>query len=101
MSSRHSLVSTPGVGSPSRFKSNVLNALQGPYCGGKLAPAACSVTPKTRPVPLKIWLYSTIWGQKGGGKRRSAEKSKSGTFPLRLEIPQPQRDFHFFHRPGY
>jgi hypothetical protein len=54
MSSRHSLVSSPGVGSPSRFKSNVLNTLQRPYCGGKLAPAGCSVTPKTRPVPLKM-----------------------------------------------
>ena len=29
------------------------------------------------------------------------EKSKGGTFPLRLEIPQRQRDFHFFHRPDY
>ena len=29
------------------------------------------------------------------------EKSKSGTFSLRLEIPQRQRDFHFFHRPDY
>jgi len=29
------------------------------------------------------------------------EKSKDGTFPLRLEIPQKRRDFHFSHRPGY
>jgi hypothetical protein len=37
-------------------------------------------------------------GEKGGGRRRSEEKSKSGTFPLRLEIPQERRDSHFFHR---
>jgi hypothetical protein len=29
------------------------------------------------------------------------EKSKGRTFPLHLKLPQPQRDFHFFHRPGY
>jgi hypothetical protein len=29
------------------------------------------------------------------------EKSKGGTFPLRLEILQKRRDFHFSHRPGY
>jgi hypothetical protein len=29
------------------------------------------------------------------------EKSKGGTFPLRLKIPQQRRDFHFSHRPGY
>jgi hypothetical protein len=29
------------------------------------------------------------------------EKSKGRTFPLHLKIPQPQRDFHFSHRPGY
>ena len=29
------------------------------------------------------------------------EKSEGGTFPLRLEIPQKRRDFHFYHRPGY
>jgi hypothetical protein len=28
------------------------------------------------------------------------EKSKDGTFPLRLEIPQPRRDSHFSHRLG-
>jgi hypothetical protein len=36
---------------------------------------------------------------KGRGKSRSVEKSKSRTFPLHLKIPQPQRDFHFSHRP--
>ena len=41
-----------------------------------------------------------IVGEKGGGRRHSVEKSKSGTFPLRLEIPQERRDSHFFHRPG-
>jgi hypothetical protein len=35
-----------------------------------------------------------------GGSSRSEEKSKSGTFPPRLEIPQQRRDVHFFHRPG-
>jgi hypothetical protein len=35
-----------------------------------------------------------------GGRSRSEEKSKSGTFPPRLEISQERRDFHFFHRPG-
>jgi hypothetical protein len=29
------------------------------------------------------------------------EKSKGRTFPLHLNIPQPQRDVHFSHRPGY
>jgi len=38
-------------------------------------------------------------GEKDGGRRRSVEKSKSGTFPPRLEIPQERRDFHFSHRP--
>jgi hypothetical protein len=32
---------------------------------------------------------------------RFVEKSRGGTFSLRLEIPQRQRDFHFFHRPDY
>jgi hypothetical protein len=35
-----------------------------------------------------------------GGRSRSEEKSKSRTFPPRLEIPQQRRDFHFFHRSG-
>jgi hypothetical protein len=38
-------------------------------------------------------------GKKGPWKRRVVEKSKGGTFPLRLEIPQEQRDFHFFTAP--
>src|ERR1035437_3124434 len=38
-------------------------------------------------------------GEEGGGRSRSVEKSKSRTFPPRLEIPQVQRDFHFSHRP--
>src|SRR6202790_2233318 len=33
-----------------------------------------------------------------GGRSRSEEKSKSRTFPPRLEIPQERRDSHFFHR---
>src|ERR1019366_1428955 len=40
-------------------------------------------------------------GERGGGKSHCVEKSKGGTFPLRLEIPQERRDFHFSHRPGY
>jgi hypothetical protein len=36
----------------------------------------------------------------GGERSRSEEKSKSGTFPPHLEIPQERRDSHFFHRPG-
>jgi len=43
----------------------------------------------------------TICGYKGRGKSRSVEKSKDRTFPLHLKIPQPPRDFHFSHRPGY
>jgi len=39
-----------------------------------------------------------IVGEKGGGRCRSVEKSKGGTFPPRLEIPQARRDFHFSHR---
>ena len=39
-------------------------------------------------------------GEGVGGRSRSEEKSKSGTFPPRLEIPQERRDSHFFHRPG-
>jgi hypothetical protein len=38
-------------------------------------------------------------GEDVGGRRRSVEKSKNRTFPPRLEIPQVQQDFHFFHRP--
>ena len=38
-------------------------------------------------------------GEVDGGRRRSEEKSKCGTFPPRLEIPQVQRDSHFSHRP--
>jgi hypothetical protein len=38
-------------------------------------------------------------GEEVGGRCRSVEKSKSRTFPPRLEIPQEQRDFHFSHRP--
>jgi len=37
-------------------------------------------------------------GEAGGGRSRSEEKSKSGTFPPRLEILQVRRDFHFSHR---
>ena len=40
-------------------------------------------------------------GKRGRGKSRCVEKSKDGTFPLRLEIPQERRDSHFSHRPGY
>jgi hypothetical protein len=40
-------------------------------------------------------------GERGRGKSHCVEKSKGGTFPLRLEIPQKRRDFHFSHRPGY
>src|ERR1019366_5885854 len=40
-------------------------------------------------------------GEGGRGKSHCVEKSKGGTFPLRLEIPQERRDFHFSHRPGY
>lgn len=35
-----------------------------------------------------------------GGRSRSVEKSKSRTFPPRLEIPQERRDSHFSHRLG-
>jgi len=38
-------------------------------------------------------------GEEVGGRCRSVEKSKSRTFPPRLEIPQEQRDSHFSHRP--
>jgi hypothetical protein len=38
-------------------------------------------------------------GEEVGGRCRSEEKSKNGTFPPRLEIPQVQQDFHFSHRP--
>jgi hypothetical protein len=40
-------------------------------------------------------------GKKGGGKSRCVEKSNRGTFPLRLEIPQQQRDFALFPPPDY
>jgi hypothetical protein len=43
----------------------------------------------------------TIGEYKGRGKSRFVEKSKSRTFPQHLKIPQPKRDFHFSHRPGY
>ena len=39
-------------------------------------------------------------GKEGGGRSRSVEKSKSLTFPPRLEIPQERRDSHFSHRRG-
>src|ERR1039458_8876163 len=34
-----------------------------------------------------------------GGRSRSEEKSKSGTFPPRLEIPQKRRGFQLLHPP--
>jgi hypothetical protein len=40
-------------------------------------------------------------GKRGRGKSHCVEKSKDGTFPLRLEIPQERRDSHFSHRPGH
>ena len=40
---------------------------------------------------LYCGLYSSICGKKGRGKSRCVEKSKGGTFPLRLEIPQKRR----------
>jgi hypothetical protein len=49
---------------------------------------------------LSVFTAQSV-GYEGRGKSRSAEKSKGRTFPLRLEIPQRQRDFHFSHRPGY
>ena len=49
----------------------------------------------------KIGSVAESVGKKGRGKRRYVEKSRSGTFPLRLEIPQRRRDSHFSHRPGY
>src|SRR5256885_13179383 len=73
--------SSAGAGRPRRtFLTNVSN---GPSAGGK-----------------EIWGSSTICGEKGGGKKNSAEKTKSRTFPLRFEIPQKPRDFHFSHRPS-
>src|SRR5262249_18902595 len=48
---------------------------------------------------IKIWLCSSICGQKGRGKSRYVEKSNNGTFPLRLEIPQERRDFTLFSPP--
>jgi hypothetical protein len=39
-------------------------------------------------------------GKEGCGRSRFAEKSKYGTFPLRLEVRQRPSDFHFFHSPG-
>jgi hypothetical protein len=39
-------------------------------------------------------------GKRARGKTRFVEKSKSGTFPLRSEIPQGRRDSQFSHRPG-
>ncbi len=48
-----------------------------------------------------LGLYSRICGQDGRGKSRSVEKSKGGTFPLRLEILEKRPDFHFSHRPGH
>src|SRR6202022_3236031 len=55
MSSSNSLVFPPGFGSPSRLRSIDLKAVQGENCEGRLAPAASSVKPNTRPGPLKIW----------------------------------------------
>jgi hypothetical protein len=49
---------------------------------------------------LELGLYSRICGENGGGRCRSVKKSKSGTFPLRLEIPQGRRDSHLSHRSG-
>jgi hypothetical protein len=49
---------------------------------------------------IRIYVHNR-WGYKGRGKSRSEEKSKGRTFPLRLNIPRPQRDVHFSHRPGY
>ena len=38
-------------------------------------------------------------GKRGRGKSHCVEKSKGGTFPLRLEIPQERRDFHYWNGP--
>jgi hypothetical protein len=48
---------------------------------------------------LKGGSIAVFVGEEGGGRCRSVEKSKSRTFPPRLEIPQVQQDFHFSHRP--
>jgi hypothetical protein len=48
-----------------------------------------------------------ICGSAPSVERRAVEKAvpwkspESRTFPLHLKIPQPPRDFHFSHRPGY
>ena len=43
--------------------------------------------------------YPRIRGDLAGGRRRSEEKSKYGTFPRRLEIPQKRRDSHYWNGP--
>jgi hypothetical protein len=48
---------------------------------------------------LNMGSIALFVGEEGGGRCRSEEKSKSRTFPPRLEIPQVQRDFHFSHHP--
>jgi hypothetical protein len=55
----------------------------------------CALTKAAR----KYGSVAVFVGEVGGGRCRSVEKSKSGTFPPRLEIPQRWLDFHFFHRP--
>src|SRR5205085_1833704 len=55
MSSKHSLVFTPCSASPSRLKSNALNAVHAPYCEAKLLPVAFSMKPNTRPAPPKLF----------------------------------------------
>jgi hypothetical protein len=52
-----------------------------------------------RRIPGKYGSIALFVGEEVGGRSRSVEKSKSGTFPPRLEIPQERRDFHFSHRP--
>jgi hypothetical protein len=37
---------------------------------------------------------------KGLWKKSLRGKAQRRDFPLRLEIPQRQRDFHFYHSPG-
>jgi putative transposase len=52
------------------------------------------------PILQKIGSIAELVGKEGCGRSRFVEKSRYGTFPLRLEIRQRPPDFHFSHSPG-
>jgi|ERR1700722_1800654 len=86
MSSRHSLASTPALASASRLSSIDLKNVQGENCEGRLPPVPFSVTPNTRPGPLKICTRTSFAPGLPVKSYRRSGIPQAGSIPLILTL---------------